>query len=135
MNQPPELAESFIKMVGALCLVLLIIALLYFVARRYLHAGFTPAGKGSFKVLASLYLGGKKQISLVQVPGRVLVVGICPDGICLLDKIEDEKLLNRFLETDVKKPSQRFSGHLAAMLQKGKQPDGEKAESHPSPPR
>ena len=131
MNQGPELAESFIKMVGALCLVLLLIALLYLVARRFSHRGSLGAGNNPIRLLASLYLGGKKYISLVQVPGKVLVLGIAPDRISLLETIEDEKSLNRLFEGEGGKSSDFFSGHLAAVLQRSRRNPNEKAESDP----
>jgi flagellar protein FliO/FliZ len=41
-------------------------------------------------VLESHYMGVKKTISLVQVPGKVLVLGISGDRINLLDTLDDE---------------------------------------------
>jgi flagellar biosynthetic protein FliO len=131
MNQGPELAESFVKMVGALCLVLLLIALLYLAARRFFHKGSLGTGKNPIRLLASLYLGGKKYISLVQVPGKVLVLGIAPDRISLLETIDDEKLLDRLFEEDGNRGSDFFSGHLAAVLHKARRNPNEKAESDP----
>ncbi|MBC2711743.1 MAG: flagellar biosynthetic protein FliO [Desulfosarcina sp.] len=41
-------------------------------------------------MLESHYLGVKKTISLVRVPGKVLVLGISGDRINLLDTLDDE---------------------------------------------
>ena len=47
------------------------------------------------RVLANQYIGLKKNISLVEIPGAILVVGITGDSICLLTKIEDKTILDQ----------------------------------------
>jgi flagellar protein FliO/FliZ len=44
------------------------------------------------RVLENCYVGVKKSISLVQVPGSVLVIGLSGDRITLLSKIDPGEL-------------------------------------------
>jgi flagellar biogenesis protein FliO len=53
------------------------------------------------QVLESHYLGVKKAIALVKVPGSVLVVGLSADRVSLLSKIEEAEVLGGF-EADAK---------------------------------
>ena len=41
-------------------------------------------------------MGVKKSVTMVEVPGAVLVLGVTNDHIRLLTKIEDESLLDQF---------------------------------------
>ncbi len=64
-------------------------------------------------MLATHYLGVKKCVSLVEVPGSVLVLGITNDEIKLLDKIEDEAILDELTgSSDEPDEPVSFSEHL-----------------------
>jgi flagellar biogenesis protein FliO len=56
---------------------------------------------GLIQVLESQYLGIKKSVTLVKVPGSVLVLGVSPDRVSLLSKIEEPELLSG-VEADIK---------------------------------
>ena len=90
MNGAPDMMVAGLKMVAALGLVLaMILVLLYGVKRLTRQRTGTTGGK-RIHVLESHYMGVKKTISLVQVPGKVLVLGISGDRINLLDTLDDE---------------------------------------------
>lgn len=93
MNYSPDMTSATIKMVFSLGLVLAIVWGLYRVAKKKLpmvHGG----GKGRFiQVVESRYLGVKKQVTMVRVPGSVLVLGISADNVSLLTRIEDPAVL------------------------------------------
>jgi flagellar protein FliO/FliZ len=93
MNGPPDLALSTIKMVLSLVVVLGVIWGLYRVARKALP--MTPAGgKGRMiQILESQYLGMKKSVTMVQVPGAVLVLGVSADKINLLTQIDNPEII------------------------------------------
>ena len=68
-------------------------------------------------VLASQYIGVKKNISLVEIPGAILVLGISNDAIRLLTKIEDQETLEKFRQAESgSTPS--FSDHLNKITSK-----------------
>ena len=110
MTSPSDLTMAGIKMVLVL-LVLLggLLAVLYAVRRL--------SGRGHFpgrpiRVLSSSYLGPRKAISLVAVPGKILVLGVTKNGIRFLDKIDDEGIMARFRTPDAERPAPSFSEHL-----------------------
>jgi flagellar biogenesis protein FliO len=64
------------------------------------------------RVLGSHYLGVKKTISIVQVPGSILVLGISADRINLLERIDDPSLLEELCQHEESKPGLSFKDHL-----------------------
>ncbi|WP_054031324.1 FliO/MopB family protein [Desulfatitalea tepidiphila] len=96
MNEAPDLTLAAIKMVLSLGLVLAILYLAYRWTRRSLPAG-TVGGRGRLiQVLGSQYLGVKKSIAVVRVPGNILVLGIGNEQINLLTKIDDPEVMAAF---------------------------------------
>jgi len=88
----------------------LIIAL-YFSKRIFKGVGNQSKGR-MIRVLASTYMGTRKSISLVEVPGAILVLGITSDRISLLTKIEDDEVLKKFSGSEDEKISGSFSSQL-----------------------
>ena len=64
------------------------------------------------RVLASQYIGMKKNISLVQVPGAILVIGITGDSIRLLTRIDDPEVLEGFHDSQNEHTIPSFSDQL-----------------------
>jgi len=111
MNYPPDLISSALKMFIVLGILLggLVIAL-YFTKRIMRRTG---QSKGKMiKVLANSYVGVKKSISLVEVPGSVLVLGITNDNINLLAKIDDVEIVDKVTRSENDKMSWSFSDHI-----------------------
>jgi flagellar protein FliO/FliZ len=112
MNYSPDLISASLKMLAALGIMLggLLIVLHY--AKRKLRnerGGFK--GK-TVRVLGNTYIGPKKRISLVEVPGAILVVGITNENISLLNKIEDEEMLEEFKRSQGRSTSPSFSEYF-----------------------
>ncbi len=80
--------------------------------RRILKREVGGSSEKLIRVLSSSYIGVKKNISLIEVPGSILVLGVTSDNICLLAKIEDEEILNKFKRPEEKKRSTSFSDQL-----------------------
>ena len=90
---PPDMTMAAVKMTLALVLVLALVWGAYRWTRRSLPMG-QSGGKGRMiKVLANHYLGVKKTITVVEVPGSVLVLGISADRVNLLSRIDDPEVL------------------------------------------
>ena len=89
MSAAPDMLAAGLKMIASLAVVLaLILGLLY--AMRKISRQRLGAGPGKrIQVLESHYLGVKKTISLVSVPGKVLVLGISGDRINLLETLDE----------------------------------------------
>jgi len=49
-----------------------------------------PAGRPLLSVLNTVRIGGKHQLSLVEVPGKLLVIGVTEKGLTTLTEIERE---------------------------------------------
>lgn len=115
MNYPPDLISSALKMFIVLGILLggLVIAL-YFTKRIMRRTG---QSKGKMiRVLANSYVGAKKSISLVEVPGAVLVLGITNDNINLLAKIDDVEIVDKVTRPENDKMSWSFSDHIQKIL-------------------
>jgi len=66
------------------------------------------------KVIANQYIGVKKNIALVEVPGSILVVGVSNDKISMLTKIEDKTIIEA-IQQEACGTSPTFSDHLQRM--------------------
>jgi len=81
----PEMGSASLKALGALGLVLALILLLAWLARRYLR--FLPQGSGrgdSIQIVSARSLGPKRSVYLLEVEGRRLLVGSAEAGVSLL---------------------------------------------------
>lgn len=112
MNYHPDLLSTVLKMITALVIVLGGLFIVFYFLRRILKREVGGSSEKLIRVLASSYIGAKKNISLIEVPGSILVLGVTSDNICLLTKIEDEEILNRFKRPEEKKRSTSFSDQL-----------------------
>lgn len=112
MNQSPEFIYAAIKMIIVLGLLLggLILAL-HFVKRLTGRRDGQTKGR-MIRVLANTYLGVKKSVSLVEVPGCVLVLGVTADRINLLARIDDPDTLETLAGADNEVARLSFSDHI-----------------------
>lgn len=111
MNYTPDMLSSGLKMTAALVLVLAVVLLAAWVARRYLGRRTGTSGAG-LRILASQYVGVKKNVMLLEVPGSVLVLGIAGERISLLDKIQDPEALKEIRREEPGSPAVSFLAHL-----------------------
>ena len=114
MTAAPDLTSSALTMLAALAVVLVGLVLMVLVAKRFLARGFARSADQPVRVLANHYLGVKKNIALVEVPGSVLVVGITAERITLLDKIDDPVLLDQ-LHSRQRREENSFSTQLTKL--------------------
>jgi flagellar biogenesis protein FliO len=112
MNATPDMLSTAFKMLAALGLVLGGLGVLFFFAKRIMRKDIGGNQQKLIHVLANQYMGMKKNISVVQVPGAILVVGISGDSIRLLAKIEDKEILDQFQKQASGHMTPSFSDHL-----------------------
>jgi len=124
MNAAPELIPSALKMIAALAAVLGGLFVMVHFARRYLRQmGGTPQER-LVRVVASQPIGLKKAVTLVEVPGCVLALGISGDRIQLLTRIDDPQALSRM--RDLESPAApSFCDHLTRLTSRRKAGDHE----------
>jgi flagellar protein FliO/FliZ len=115
MNAAPDMMATGLKMIGSLGVVLGMVLLLLYGVKKLSRQRMGATGGKRIHVLESHYMGVKKSVSLVRVPGKVLVLGITADRINLLDTLDDETVRQQ-MPDDVPKPfGPIFSGQLKKM--------------------
>lgn len=107
----PELVTAALKMIGVLILILGGLAAFNFYSKRFLRGRVLQK---SIRILESTPLGLKKSITLVQVPGAVLVLGITHDRIALLERMDEQTYAERS-EANGKQRMPSFQDHLVKM--------------------
>ena len=112
MSIYPEIIPTAIKMLTALGVVLGGILLVYYFAKRILKRQVGNSKGKMIRVLESSYIGVKKNISLVEIPGAILVLGITNDNISLLSKIENQETIDGYKKVENKKELLSFSDRL-----------------------
>jgi len=95
MNAAPDLLPSALKMIAALAVVLGGLFVMVHLARRYLQRTGAPGKARLVRVVASQPIGVKKAVTLVEVPGCVLVLGVSGDRIQMLTRLDDPQVLER----------------------------------------
>ena len=112
MTTQPEMLPSLFKMIASLGIVLGGLLLTLWLVKRFVQSRSGQVNGQLIKVLASSTIGLKKNISLVEVPGQVLVLGMTGDRISLLSKIEDPESIRKIRGDASTKPIIPFTEHL-----------------------
>ena len=120
MNTAPEIVSTALRMLTALGIVLGGLLVCVYFTKRFLKKDVGGSKEQLIKVIASQYIGIKKNISLVEIPGSILVVGVSNDNISLLTKIEDEVVLDA-LRQENSRITPSFSDHLQRLTGRFKQ--------------
>ena len=111
MNSSPDMVSGAFQMLTALGIVLGGLLLVFYFMKRYLKRDVGGSSGQLIQVIASQYIGIKKTIALVKVPGTILVVGVSNDKISLLTKIEDKEIIEA-IQQEASGISPSFSDHL-----------------------
>jgi flagellar protein FliO/FliZ len=119
MNAAPDIVSTALQMLTALGFVLGGLLVVFYFMKRFLKKDVGSSQGQLIKVIASQYIGIKKNISLVEIPGSILVVGVSNDNISLLTKIEDKVVLD-VLRQKSSRITPSFSDHLQRLSGKFK---------------
>ena len=111
MNSAPDVVSSAFQMLMALGIVLGGLLVFFYFMKRYLKRDGGGTNTQLIKVIASQYVGIKKNIALVEVPGTILVIGVTSDKISLLSQIEDKAVIES-IQQEASGTSPSFSDHL-----------------------
>ena len=120
MTTAPDPISTTLQMLTALAVVVGALLVAFYVIRRFLQKDGGGSGNSLIRVIANQYIGVKKNIALVEVPGAVLVLGISNDRINLLTKIEDQALLDG-IQANAPRHAVSFSDHLQRLTTRIKQ--------------
>lgn len=119
MNTAPDVVSTALQMLTALGLVLGGLLVVFYLMKRFFKRDAGGPKQQLIRVVANQYIGIKKNIALVEVPGAILVVGVTNENISLLTKIEDKIALDGIRqETSRLTPS--FADHLQRLTAKVK---------------
>lgn len=119
MKPSPDLISTVLQMLTALSIVLGGLLIVFYLMKRFFKKDVGGTGEQAIKILASKYIGVKKNIALVEVPGAVLVLGITNERISLLTKIEDESIIDHVRQKK-SRMTPSFSDHLQRVTAKFK---------------
>ena len=120
MSTTPDIMATAFQMLMALGIVLGGVFVVYYFLKRFLKRDIGGSKEPLIKVIASQYIGFKKNISLVEVAGSILVVGVSNDNISLLTKIEDKVALD-VLRQEGSRMTPSFSDYLQRLSGRLKQ--------------
>jgi flagellar biosynthetic protein FliO len=120
MTTAPDALSTTLQMLTALAIVVGGLLVAFYLMKRFFNRDAGGSRNALIRVIASQYIGVKKNIALVEVPGTVLVLGISSDRISLLTKIEDQSVLDGIKDiTPRLTPS--FADHLQRLTTRIKQ--------------
>ncbi|MFQ5597175.1 MAG: flagellar biosynthetic protein FliO [Nitrospiria bacterium] len=81
--------STLVKMISSLLFVLGIIALMAYIGRRFLSTKFRRWGaQPLIQVVSTTYLGPKREISVIEVGQERLVIGVTPQHISFITRLE-----------------------------------------------
>jgi flagellar protein FliO/FliZ len=123
MNPGPDMTATALTMMAALAVLLGGLWLVLHAVRRFSARGGAGTGRKTVRVLASAYVGVKKNVTLVAVPGSVLVLGVTQDRISLLQTIEDKGLRAQITGTDAAGPPPSFTSQLQRLARRHREGD------------
>jgi flagellar biogenesis protein FliO len=120
MNTSPDMITTALKMFGALGIVLGALFVVFYFARRVSRVENTGNKEKLIRVLATKFIGVKKNICAVEIPGALLILGVTNDHITLLTKIEDQEILENIRNHQSTQITSSFSDHLNKIASKFK---------------
>ena len=86
----PDLMAAAFKLLGVLALIVGGLIAFNVYAKRFFRGRVGSPGRKMVQVLENTPVGLKKSITLVKVPGSVLVLGITNDRIALLERLDTQ---------------------------------------------
>ena len=96
----PSLGESLVKVGGALAVVLAMVLILAFAAKRYLSGAKSAlSAQKQLTVLSTHFIGVKKSVTLVEIAGEVLALGVTNENINLLARYDDPEKIEQIKMT------------------------------------
>ncbi len=139
---PPDTLALMLRTASSLAFIVGVIFLVGYLARKFFPKALDNINKyKNFKVIDKYYLGPRKQIALVSVYGKKILLGITPSQINFLVELDDPKdvVPQHPDEHLVKEPAKKedkdkpFKKHLKKMTEEGKQAKPDEAATYKRP--
>jgi flagellar protein FliO/FliZ len=103
-----EMSWAILKMILVLGTILLVLFLLAKLMKKNRMMTGGSSGDSGIRVLATQYLAPQKYLSLVEMGGEILALGISEAQINLLTKIENREFIERMLNRTAPKQEAPF---------------------------
>lgn len=88
---PPDLFATTLRMLLALGSVLILVLVVYHIAKRYTKTkGKIFPGEKGIKILSSKHLGYKRSIMAIEYEGKKMLLGVTPNTISHLSDISSD---------------------------------------------
>ena len=108
MNYQPDMLSVTVKMILFLVIAAAAVFALLYLYRTLLKKKGHETKSNLITVLESAYIGVKKKIFLVEVPGALLVLAVSGEAIHLLTKIENQEIIDSVSKQVTEKPLPSF---------------------------
>ena len=117
MNTDPQLITTMVKMISILIILVGgLLAVSWFAKKKLNVPGGISSGK-KIKIIENCHLGVKKTISLVQVPGKILVLGITGENLSLLTELNEDAVLSTQTQSETNPSQSSFTKQLKRFSQ------------------
>jgi flagellar protein FliO/FliZ len=123
----PSVGGAFLRVMTALVVVLVVVLILAYVLRR-VSARLQRDSGGVITVIAQVPLGPSQFLSVVDVAGSILVLGVTQQSVTAISEIEDPALIEQ-LRRNIPQGGSPLKPNLAGIpsfrqwLQKAGEPD------------
>jgi flagellar biogenesis protein FliO len=110
-----------VKMILALGGILVLLFCLVRVFKRWEWGSGSPGPEGGIRVLSSKLIAPQKHISLVEIAGEVLALGVTSQQITFLTKIENQEMVKKSLSPrDIRPQTPAWVKGIPLLWKKGK---------------
>ncbi len=90
-----DLMNTGLKTVAMLFIVLGLMVLVLYAIKKFLPLRRGIKGDSFIQVLSSLHLSAKERIEVIEISGEKIVLGITPNNISFLTKLNDSNEKNK----------------------------------------
>jgi len=119
LTAAPDLFSSAVRMVSALAITLGILFFIFYLLRGFFSKrGGSLGSRGLIRVISTTYLGSKRSLVLADVAGEKLLLGLSPQAVTLLAKIDSQESLERIAAESHGQTSRPFMWYLESFMAK-----------------
>jgi len=122
MIQEPVISPfSYIKVFFMLVLVVAIILFSVWLLKKVTPQFNRSSNSGMIKILSTFWLGPKKALYLIQVAGKIMLIGVTDQSISLISEFSDpEEAHNVLTAMEEKRSEPAFANLLSSMFNKNR---------------
>ncbi len=119
-----DMTTAAIKMIGSLLFIVGLILFIFYVLRKVKLRGFPLSKSTPMKVIGTLNIAPRKSVTMIEVCGQWLVLGVGAESITLLEKINEQRI-NKYLGGSGQKSQSAFHGIMSKHMAEAEGPNQE----------